>query len=333
MSRDFGGSAVSFEKAKTITFALMYLSEALAEEKGKRKLSAKELAAAINKHWKGNIDLGKVSAILRGWHLPSHELDDLLEALQKLIDARNLKLDLSNIPPSLERQYQFPWIFQSNIPHGLQGNEIGDLPSSMTGPWLFYYVSPIDRGGRPESQIRSTAAYIHSAKADARSMDVQMVSRHGLWIGTVFATGPHLYFVLNDIAKNDVRKTETTFFVVNRPHAKMPFIAGIGTALIRGGTSQQVAPVFGFLFFGERQTKLGNSKSDMSSTDSLFDKVFRSSPPTEVDLEKIRSEACLSYSWSEFNQHRPELAAYVRTIEVNGSALDDNAPGLHVRWP
>ncbi|MBJ7402125.1 MAG: hypothetical protein JHD07_01985 [Bradyrhizobium sp.] len=321
---------MSFEKAKTITFALVYLTEALKKE-GRKKLSAKEMAAEINKHWSRVIDGGKISAILRGWHLPPEEMDDLHEALQKLIQARKLRLDLSDIPPGLAVQHELPAVFQSNIPHGLQGEVIGDLASNMAGPWTFYYVSPIDRDGKPASEIRSTAAYIYRTTPDARSMDIRMVSKRGLWNGTLFTTGPHLYVVLNDIAKNDVRKTETTFFVVNRPYSKQPFIAGVGTALIRS-TTLTVAPVFGFLFFGEKHVPAGTSKSDKSS-DLSVKKVFQSSPPLEADLEAIRSEACLSYSWAEFVRNRPGLAAYVKTLRVNGEELDDGAPVLHLRWP
>lgn len=310
---------------------MVYLTEAL-KKKGKRKLSAKELAVEINKHWRGNIDGGKISAILRGWHLPPDELDDLHEALQKLIDAEiEPRLDLNDIPPGLERQHQLPAIFESNLPHGLQGEVIGDLASNMAGPWSFYYVSPIDRGGKPGSEIRSTAAYVYRARPDARSMDIRMVSKRGLWNGSLFATGPHLYVVLNDIAKNDVRKTETTFFIVNRPHSRQPFIAGIGTALIRT-TPLTVPPVFGFLFFGEKDISTASSKTDKSAV-PLIKKVFQSSPPLEADLDKIRSEACRSYSWAEFQQNRPGLAAYVKTLEVNRAALGEEIPELHVRWP
>jgi hypothetical protein len=158
-----------------------------------------------------------------------------------------------------------------------------------------------------------------------------MVSKRGLWNGNLFATGQHLYVVLNDIAKNDVRKTETTFFIVNRPHLRQPFIAGIGTALIRT-TFLSIPPVFGFLFFGEKYIPTGPSKSDKSA-DPLIKKAFQNSPPLEADLDKIRSESCLSYSLEEFEQKRPKLAAYVRTLEVNGAELGEGAPVLHVRWP
>jgi hypothetical protein len=321
---------VSFEKAKTITFALVYLTDAL-KKRGKKKASAKELATEINHHWRKVITSGTISAILRGWHLPPEEMDDLHEALLKLIEARKLKLDLSDIPPGLAAQHELPAIFQSNIPHGLQGEVVGDLSSTMAGTWLFYYVSPIDRDGKPASEIRSTAAYIYPATPDARSMDIRMVSTRGIWNGNLFATGPHVYVVLSDIAKNDIRKTETIFFIVNRPHSKRPFIAGIGTALIRS-TNLSVPPVFGFLFFGEKHIPTGTSKSDKSA-DPLIKKFFESSPSVEADLAKIRSEACLSFSWEEFEKHRPGLAAYIRTLEVNGAALGEGSPGLHLRWP
>ncbi|SDI63110.1 MULTISPECIES: hypothetical protein [Bradyrhizobium] len=320
---------MSFEKAKSITFALVYLTDAL--KKKKKKLSAKELASEINKHGSGVIDGGKISAILRGWHLPPQEMDDLHEALQKLIEARKLGLDLSDIPPGLAAQYELPAIFRNNVPHGLQGEVIGDLASNMAGGWSFYYVSPIDRAGEIASEVRSTAAYIYPTTPDARSMDIRMVSTRGIWNGNLFTTGPHLYVVLNDIAKNDVRKTETIFFIVNRPHSKRPFIAGIGTALIRS-TNLSVPPVFGFLFFGEKHIPTGTSKRDKSA-DPLIKKFFESSPPDEADLGKIRSEACLSFSWEEFEQNRPRLAAYIKTLEVNGAALGKEVPGLHLRWP
>ncbi|MGJ4963373.1 hypothetical protein [Bradyrhizobium sp. HKCCYLRH3061] len=317
---------MSFEKAKTITFALMYLTEAL-KKKGKKKLSAKELAVEINKYWSGDIDGGKISAILRGWHLPPEEIEGLYEALQKLIEGRKLRLDLSDIPPSLALRHELPTVFQSNDPHGLQGELIGGLSSKMAGPWIFYYVSPIDRTGKAASEIRSTAAYIYPATPNARSMDIRMISKHGLWKGTLFATEPHLYVVMHDIAKNDPKKTETTFFVVNSPTAKRPFIAGIGTALIRS-KHHAVQPVFGFLFFGEKDI----SKSDKGA-DPLVKNFFESYPPPETDLEKIRSEICVSYSWVEFGQKRQDLAAYIKTLEVNGASLDNAPPVLHVRWP
>ena len=322
---------MSFDKARAITFAISYLTDEL-KKKDKTRLPAKELAIEINKYWKGStIDHGKISAILRGWHLPDDKLDGLLDALQRLLNDRKLKLELSAIPPALERKYELPTLFQSNIPHGLQGEVVGDLGSNMAGPWLFYYVSPIDRAGARGTEIRSTVAYIYEAAADARSMDVRMVSNRGIWTGTLFATGSHVYVVLSDIAKNDVRKTETIFFLVNRPHSRQPFIAGIGTALIRK-THHAVPPVFGFILFGERQRGKAGAKGE-KAIDPSIRAAFENVPPRETELATIRGRDCLSYSWAEFVQKHSDLAAYAKSLEINGEKLGDKIPDLLLRWP
>lgn len=322
---------MSFEKARSITLLITFLKDRL-KQVGKGKLADQSLADTINAFQPPQsplkLDGGKVSAILRGWHLKPDEQDALLIALQSLIRDRKLNIDVHNVPQAVEQEFgpELPELFSNYAPSTFVGDMLGDLSSSLSGPWHLFYVSPVNRNGKFQTEIRGTAALVHTSHPSAKSMDVELISSRGHWKGPACINETHMYLTLSD-----VDKTETAFFVMNKPTRRRPFIVGVGSALTRF-EGPAMLPVAGFVCFGEKW--MGPREASNKELIGVLQQAVEGHPLSETDAKKIRDEFCVTYDDVEqLRNIHPKLFAHIQTISINGQKGLAAMPWLYVTWP
>jgi hypothetical protein len=254
--------------------------------------------------------------------LTDEEQSRLLGAIQVLINQgpANLRFSVTDpVPDWLEKEQR------ENLPDvlknpkksiRLQGEKLGPWTDILPGLWRFFYVSPIDRAGKPIPEIRGLVGHIQKVEEASTSAELQVISSRGYWRGYAFLNERHLYmFCTLDGAY------ETAFFQANAPDRRNSIMVGVGTALER--VPRTVPGVQGFLFFGE---KWGSSKDEAAkhlALQLLFDRAARGEEIADSEKETF----CVTYiNNDDLKRNHRKMYDYLQKMKVN------DEPGFPWRW-
>jgi len=255
----------------------------------------------------------------------------ILRALELLIEARQLDISLRDIPKEIEEQYapDLPRALRQPItPAPLQGEILGGVAEVLSGVWRFFYVSPINRKGQFKPEIRGTAAFFLATESVSDSIDIVLISGHSQWKGQAFVNDSHLY-----LRCSDVGRTETAFFVTNKPTRVRQIFVGVGTALERV-KREPIPSVAGFVCFGEKiadqHMKAEGSlffKDPNANLQTIMQRVLRGEEIHDNDADKIRKVFGVTYKdVSELRENHRALFEYLRGVKIN------NKKGFPLEW-
>lgn len=277
-----------------------------------------EFGAKTTTGWK-SIKPGRMQRIRNGnSKLSLAETANLQRAILALMKERNLSISLGD----LESRYasDLPVSLRQLPNEFFQGEELGDTAITLYGAWRFFYVSPVNRNDEFKPEIRSFAAFVHRAHASSRAFEAFLVSSRSSWRGQGFVNQSHLYLIASDL-----QKTETAFFLTNKPSKVAPMIAGIGAALERD-SDRQMRAAEGVISFAEKwkpRTTEGQRRSVRRLTgggpiNELIQRAVDGELITSDEQNTIRAEFCSKYrDMDHVKERHPELFDYLRKVKIN----------------
>ena len=308
-----------------IAIVIAYLQDQLGGATAGKRLSMESLATVLNNE-AGQIRPFKKSQLYsfkNGIYKPGPaQQSEWVRVILALCKKQNLPVtSLDHLPETLIKQYG-SGVSQSLISQPeFVGDHIDD-PDIFSGAWRFFYVSPVDREGSPKPEIRGVLAIFSKDKDSANRITVRMISGSTLWTGFAFAYEWHLYIFCT--AK---LKTETAFFIVNKPsRSQSNFVAGLGSALERGGAQQvHMHPAMGVLCFGEKCHGRFLSKRPQTKTEltpevvNCLDRLIDGEAISDAEEKVVRGEFKATYpNLKRFSQTHPELSEYLdKHIQIN----------------
>jgi len=275
-------------------------------------------------------DLGKLSRA-ELVTLEAADRDKILGKLHALISSEKYGVTKPT-PDELERYANdLAYTFRRSLPFSLiQGNKLGANGDVLSGIWRLFFIptlgDPKRDHGTP-AEIRGFVAIVRDPKdAAAISAETIIISQHKHWIGHVFLNGSYAYWVCTDPAKS-----ETAFFLSNRPDDNESSIIGIGTSLQRKEAGDhRPRPIESFCFFGAKWRNF----PEISDVDGLLRPIQVGNLNEMNDaIAKIQTAFC-NETYAEINgleEHYKMLHDYLGRIRVNGK-LGFDFPGLHIAW-
>jgi hypothetical protein len=320
---------------RKIALVILFLKEALRD---KRKASDARIAGMLKEAQLAEpdpirLDDDDINDIRNGRKLDISPGDQhrILRALGLLIQSRGLDISLREIPKEIEEQYapDLPRALRQPIsPAPLQGEILGGVAEVLSGVWRFFYVSPINRKGQFKPELRGTAAFFQAADSSSDSINMVLISGHSQWKGQAFVNDSHLYMRCSDVGR-----TETAFFVTNKPTRVRQIFVGVGTALERV-KREPIPSVAGFICFGEKitdqhmkaegQTLIEDSLINLQT---ILQRVLRGEEVHGSDADKIRKVFGVTYkNVSELRDKHRALFDYLSSVKIN------NKRGFPLEW-
>jgi len=285
--------------------AINYLQDRLRE--GPRKLSVADLAKLLNAFAKSEVfPKNKLYLFKRGQHIPKQiEQQEWIETIEKF--SKSKSLEVSSIRDLTARFIEKYGGGASDSFALLEGDSI-DHPEVLCGAWRFFYISPVNRHLDPKPEIRGVLAIFKEIPENKKHVSVRMISGSTHWSGYAFSFNRHLYIVCA------AEKSETAFFVVNKPTREDPdFVAGLGSALERGRTTMH--PAMGVLCFGEKCFGQIQSKSTSlppEVTKCLSEITGGQRSISTQDEELMRGQFIVTYyTLKQFAAKNKDLAEYL----------------------
>ena len=331
---------------RSIAIAILYLKEALKENR-RAKLSDAGLADLLAPLLIGEtVNDTRINDLwnFKAW-LSSVSRRRLIGALRALAKERGV---LEGLEPARWAETQAK--FAPELPEAFRdlarsqdevGIALGDTANVLRGAWRLFYVSPVDREGLGQSEVRGNVCVFHAATPSDVSINVEIFSGHTRWTGVAFGNETHLYMRVS--AEN---QTETSFFVLNRPTRTKPLFLGLGLALQRSAVAQfdDLRPAMALVCLGERvETPVldgegeGEGEGAAEGGDAVTSEValrrlleFQRPLSTEV-AARIRDDFSVRYNdLAALVEARPLLAPYINTVKLNEKPL--SMTWLHLAW-
>jgi len=300
-----------------IAAAFNYLQEALGSPNGS-KVAVRTLAVELNK---GDVSgqlfkAHKIYQFKSGTYVPPENIqEEWRRRIEEFSRSKGLQASsLEKLSDQFLARYGKPSKISTPVRNEFlfAGDHI-DHPDILCGAWRFFYISPVDRQSDPKPEIRGVLAIFRKTDDAQNRVSVQMISGSTHWVGYAFSFELHLYIVCTA-----EQKTETAFFVVNKPNrTQRQFVAGLGTALERGDTLMH--PAMGVICCGEKvfpRIDLAEAQYEQTLSEGLgasLERLIAGEFISSEDDQIIREHFKVTYkNLKIFADHHPHLHDYLR---------------------
>jgi hypothetical protein len=253
----------------------------------------------------------------------------ILTAVRAIIDNDQARIPLAE----LDRRYsqKLGPVLKQRVSQLFQGQEVDhETALAVRGAWQFFYLSPIDRQHKRHPEYRGIGVFVHQAARTARSVDFFVLSSHGRWEGEAFINQSHLYLMCSDASRS-----EAAFFLMNRPRAVQPHLAGVGAGLERW-IERSIRPALGFFCFGTKwEAQVAADEPKHPLLDRTIKRAIDKIPLEDHEQQLLRSHFCKPYKPSEIKANYPSLYDYVHNVRINSKTTftRDARPWLYLEWP
>lgn len=316
------------DELRKIALVIWYLKAVL-----KKGLSADlpdgRLATMLNEAGKGRPggfhfeaeDINKLSHI-KELDLKTLVRRQIVEGLQGLINQKSLNVDMASpLPKFIEEDYadKLPLSFRHPLPTSqLEGTRLGeDEAKALNGLWQMFFFRPPDEAN-DSPLIRGKAIIIRDAHLGCTSAPVDVISEHSHWKGHCFLNQSHLYIVATH-----VQRTDSHFYIVNRPREGEAFVFGIGSTIHRPPEvpgAYRLRPVEAYCLFGYKWTPDKSTSEDLRSLHRFIetgDPITRASQVVDQIRAHFSAPNVKFSTESEFQQSHRELFAYLQSVRIN----------------
>lgn len=320
---------------RKIALWLMHLKRSVPAQ-NRSKAGDNLLADMLNEHLRPPIKQRDVNELVNVtmW-LDAPRRRQVLRALE----AVTLKNELVDAL-SLEGWLQIEDDLKSQLPEALRelrdeqirgGIMLGELVKTFEGAWRLSYVSPVDREGRAESEVRETLLIFKKAEPAQTEMHCEIISGHTRWFGRAFAHDEHVL-----IEASEANRTDSVSFIITRPRSTQRTFIGLGLALQRTAThAEDVRPILSILTFGEKvgdQTRQAPQTSSTSlSATQIIARLVGGGIVSQEEVTHLRGEFVRKFSdLEDLFRARASLKSYIRTARLNDGPLSKSS--LRLEW-
>lgn len=310
-----------FEFTKRIAFFVSFIRDELRGTK--KALSDKDIAKLLSSQGVRNFELKgqQINRIANaGETIRPNQQSKWWACVDSIVRKHNLQIDLRDeLPIWLEDRFVDNMPAAYRLPSPMQqGEALGEMANILHGLWHFFYLSPINRQGELEPEIRGTAAIFLRAGTESHSIRLQVLSGHGFWKGAAFLNDSHLY-----LSCTLAQKIETAFFVTSRPDKRSYTIAGTGAALERHKEQGKPHATAGFVCFGVKWSPLNKYFQDHFQEEAKWVQKTLDEQDSGIKIsadaeDKLRKIFCIKIKMEEIQVRYPELHRHVSALKING---------------